>query len=127
MMMTRTRKYRTYNGVLARLRREGFTFTEAESLLSTAGAHGIAALDRVHAGVWEDFTVEWEPNADYPFLLTIDTRPADIYLFMDAGIISGTQYVDVLTEDYDPMQYGIPLDEAIRDYGNQRIMRKETT
>lgn len=122
-MKSRTRKYRTYKGVLDSLRREGFTFTQAESLLSTAGAHGIAALDRVDAGMWKDFTVEWEPNTEYPFRLTIDTRPADIYLFMDAGIISGTQYVDVLTVDYDPMQYGVPLDEAIQDYGNQRIRR----
>ena len=45
------------------------------------------------------------------------------YIFIDAGIIDGTQYVDVLTRNGgDPMQYGLPLDEAIRDYGQNKIM-----
>lgn len=45
------------------------------------------------------------------------------YIFIDAGLIDGVQYVDVLMRDGgDPMQYGLPLDEAIRDYGRNEMM-----
>jgi len=44
-------------------------------------------------------------------------------VFIDAGLIGGTQYVDVLTHpDGDPMQYGLPLDEAVRDYGQHPVI-----
>jgi hypothetical protein len=44
------------------------------------------------------------------------------YIFTDAGLIKGTRYVDVLDADGNPMQYGLPLDEAVRDYGEQEII-----
>lgn len=45
------------------------------------------------------------------------------YVFIDAGTIDGTRYVDVIYRDGgDPMQYGLPLGEAVRDYGNSQVM-----
>jgi hypothetical protein len=44
------------------------------------------------------------------------------YVFIDAGTFEGTRYVDVLDRDGNPMQYGLPLDEALRDYGDSPVM-----
>jgi len=44
------------------------------------------------------------------------------FTFSDEGTIDGVQYVTVLDLGWNPMEYNIPLSDAIARYGQRRIV-----
>jgi hypothetical protein len=47
-------------------------------------------------------------------------EPEGTKVFVSQGLISGVEYVDVVTAEGNPYEYGVPLAQAIHEYGKCR-------